>query len=144
MEGVQPLGTPKRVSRKNALVETPFGFIRPSKMRLVAAESKATKRPSGLMEGEALAPLASIPSGPTDRRVVAGVQPDETPIQVSRRKMSATPLASPMTRLFASEANATNRPFALIDGERLAPFGSVPSKPTETRVVAGVHPAGAP
>ena len=44
-------------------------------------------------------------------------------MQVSRRKISATPLASPGTRLFASEAKATNRPLALIGGRAAGAVG---------------------
>ncbi len=90
--------------------------------------------------GEALAPFASTPPAPADTRVVDGVQPAGAAMQVSRRKISVTPLASPRTKLFASEANATNRPLVLSEGERLAPLASAPLKPTEIRIVAGVHP----
>ena len=110
----------------------------------VAAELKATNRPSRLIFGVLLAPFGSMPSGPVDTRVVVGTQPAAAPTQVSRTKMSVTPFASPRTRLFASEAKATNLPFALTEGLRLAPFGSVPSKPTETGMVTGEQLAGAP
>ena len=112
--------------------------------RFVAEELKTTKRPSGLMAGEKLAPLASAPSGPMERRSVAGTQADMAPMQVSRRKISLHPLLSPLTRLLASDAKTTNRPSRVTDGELLAPFGSAPFHPMESGIILGAHAAGAP
>ena len=48
------------------------------------------------------------------------------------------------TRFVAWESNATYRPPALIVESLLWPLAGVPSSVTVMRVVAGVHPAGAP
>lgn len=131
--GTQPEVAPKQVSRSNkGGVENAGGaFNESGRTRFVAAELKITKRPSGLMAGEKLAPLASAPSGPIEMRMVAGTQADAAPMQVSRRKTSLQPLLSPFTRLFASEAKTTNRPSAVTEGESLGPFGSAPFHATE-------------
>ena len=102
--------------------------------RFVAEELKITKRPSGPMAGEKLGPLASTPPGPIEMRMVLGTHADAAAMHVSRKKISLQPLLSPFTRLFASEANTTNRPSVLTDGELLAPFGSVPFQLTETGI----------
>lgn len=99
--------------------------------RFVARELNSTKRPSGLMAGEKLAPLASAPSAAMERRVVAGTQAGDAPIQVSRRKMSLHPLLSPFTKLFASDSKTTKRSSAEAEGKRLGPLGSVPFQPME-------------
>ena len=134
--GAQPEGAPKQVSRRNK--GGPEGTGTPLEKfkctRLVANELKATKRPSPLMAGAKLAPLASAPSAPIERRMVAGTQAGAAAMQVSRRKISFQPLLSPFTRLFASEAKTTSRPVAVTEGELLAPLGSAPFHPTEIRI----------
>src|SRR5262245_60968376 len=54
--------------------------------------------------------------------------------------MSITPFVSgvPGSRLVAAEANATQRPSALIDGATLGPSAWTPPGPTLTRVVVSV------
>ena len=135
--GTQPEAAPKHVSRRNKGGVEVAGkeFKKSDRTRFVAEELKITKRPSGLMAGEKLAPLASAPSGPIERRKVAGTQADGAPTQVSRRKTSLQPLLSPFTRLFASEAKTTNRPSPVTEGELLAPFGSAPFHPTEMGII---------
>src|ERR1700722_8152164 len=85
-----------------------------------------------------------LPSNAIEISVVAGVHPAGPPIQVSRKKMSETPLLSPATRLVASEANTTKGPLALIEGVRLAPSAPVPINAAEIRTVCGVQAAPAP
>ena len=76
--GVQ-LVAPRHVSRTNAS-PTPPG----SPLTMFAElELKATNLASALMDG--FAPLAALPSDATEMSVVLGLQPDGTPIQVSRR-----------------------------------------------------------
>jgi len=141
--GIQAEVAPKQVSRKNTGVAVVGAMESPksSRARFVARELNSTKRPSGLMAGEKLPPLASEPSTATERRVVAGKQVDEAPIQVSRRKMSLHPLLSPFTKLLASDSNTTKRPSAVAEGERLGPLGSVPFHPTEMETIRGTQPA---
>lgn len=143
---MQPGAAPKQVSRRNrGGFELAGGeFEKSAGTRFVAQELKATKRPSGLMPGAKLAPLASAPSGPMEIRTVAGTQAALAPMQVSRKKMSLQPLLSPFTRLLASDANTTNRPSAVTEGELLGPLGSVPFHPTETGIISGAQPAAAP
>ena len=112
VEGMQSCPAPKQVSRRNA----PAGAEEPSTTRFRAVEPKATKRPSALMEGESLAPLASSPPDVSETREVVGVHPVVAPMHVSRTKISATPLVSLATRLLASDRKTTNRPSALTAG----------------------------
>jgi hypothetical protein len=49
--------------------------------------------------------------------------------------MSETSFESPLARLVAFETNPTHRPSPLIDGKKLAPFGSRPSRRRLTRRV---------
>ncbi len=134
--GTQPEAAPKQVSRRyRGGVEVAGKEFRDSgRTRFVAEELKTTKRPSGLIAGEKLAPLASAPSGPMERRSVAATQADVAPMQVSRRKTSLQPLLSPLTRLFASDAKTTKRPSRVTEGELLGPFGSAPFHPMEIGV----------
>ena len=139
--GIQAEVAPKQVSRKNSGVAAVGAMESPksSRVRFVARELNSTKRPSGLMAGEKLAPLASEPSVATERRVVAGTQVEEAPIQVSRRKMSLHPLPSPFTKLLASDSKTTKRPSTVAEGERLGPLGPVPSHPTEMGIIRGTQ-----
>lgn len=135
--GTQLDAAPKQVSRRyNGGVAAAGKEFRDSGCtRFVARELKITKRPSGPMAGARLAPLASAPAGPMETRIVAGAQDDVAEMQVSRRKISLQPLLSPFTRLLASEAKTTNRPFVVTEGELLEPFGSVPFHPTEIGII---------
>ncbi len=160
--GVHAPDAPKQVSRRNAPVvgktADPVGPLlvmppgtRPGTTpdagpatRFVASDSKATYRPSALIEGRPLAAFAMLPSNAMEISVVAGVHPAGPPIQVSRKKTSGTPLLSPATRLVASEANTTKRPLAVIEGVRLAPSAPVPINAAEIRTVCGVQAAPAP
>ena len=144
--GTQPGAAPKQVSRRNKGGVEVAGreFKESGRTRFVAHELKTTKRPSGPMAGEKLAPLASAPSGPTERRIVAGTHTDAASMQVARKKISLQPLLSPFTRSFASEAKTTNRPSLVTEGELLGPFGSAPFHPTEIGITCGAQAAAAP
>jgi hypothetical protein len=48
------------------------------------------------------------------------------------------------TKFLAEERNATYRPSALIEGEKLSPSERFPPKPAETSASDGTQPAGAP
>ena len=134
--GVHP-GAPRQVSRTK-ISRRPF--VSPA-TKLVASDSKATKRPSGLIDGAPLSLLASPPAVSTETRTVLGVHP-AAPAQVSRTKTSKTALVSPATRLMASDSKATKRPSALIEGLPLpvTPMASAPVLLTETRIVLGAQP----
>ena len=54
------------------------------------------------------------------------------PNSQSRTKISLSPLVSPLTRLVASDENATKRPSALIEGRSLEPFAEPPVVETLT------------
>ncbi len=101
---------------------------------------KTTNRPSALITGlnELLFPC--VPSSATEARTVEGAQPEKTPMHVSRTKTSSAALVSPGTKSVALDAKAMYRPSALMEGSS----ANVPSPATETDVVAGVHPEGAP
>src|SRR4029077_9603896 len=86
----------------------------------------------------------SVPEPSTETRVVEGTHPVGAPAHVSRTKTSQVLLVSATTRLDAELLNATNLPERLITGPALPPFAGAPPMPTETSVVVGVHPAGAP
>src|SRR5437762_4951613 len=104
--------------------------------RLVAYDSKATKRPSALIEGLPLEPLPSVPALLTLTRSVV-------PVHRSRTNTSCHPLVSPATRLVESEVKATKRPSALIAGPSpvslLPRFPSFPALSTLTRSVVPVR-----
>ena len=66
--------------------------------RLVAAELKAMKRPSLLIEGVLLSELPCVPSLEAESKVVRGWQPEvveapaaAAPVQVSRKKICVRP-----------------------------------------------------
>src|SRR5439155_233563 len=106
-----------------------------SATRLVAYDSKATKRPSALIEGLPLEPLPSVPALLTLTRSVV-------PVHRSRTNTSCHPLVSPGTRWVAREEKATKRPSALIAGLlRVSPplFASFPALSTFTRSVVPVR-----
>src|SRR5581483_896935 len=71
--------------------------------RLEASDSKTTNRPSALMAGQRLAPLACAPPSPTDTRSVV-------PLCRLRMKLSGALLVSPGTRFDESEEKATRLP----------------------------------
>src|SRR4029077_7896561 len=108
--GRQPAAAPKQVSRRNngGVAVAGEEFRDWGCTRFVARELKTTKRPSGSIAGEKLAPLASRPSAPRERRIVACRQTDAAALKISRRKISLQPLLSPFTRSLASEAKTTN------------------------------------
>src|SRR4051812_2589935 len=93
-------------------------FVSPA-TRFVAADSKATNRPSALIAGRLLGRSDCTDEGPTLTRVVA-------PIVRSRTKTSERWLVSPGIRLVASDPKATNRPSAEIAG--LALVGGDPAR----------------
>ena len=97
--------------------------------RLVAADQKATKRPSALIAGEGeLLPSAWAP-------VVVRLTRSVLPVSRSRTNTSTTPLVSPGTRLVAPDWKATKRPSALIAGNPLVSLPSSPALETLTRSV---------
>jgi hypothetical protein len=79
-----------------------------------------------------------------ETRRVEGVQPDGAPAHVSRTNTSVTPFVSKSTRFIAEERNTTNRPSALMEGERLSPSARLLLKPMEVSVTEGAHTEGAP
>jgi len=72
----------------------------PPGARSAASETKATIRPSALIAGNVLAPLAWLPSLATLTRSV-------TPRSTSRTKTSELSFVSPGTRVVANDAKAT-------------------------------------
>src|SRR5919198_6515296 len=87
--------------------------------RLLASESKTTKRPSALIDGPAIRfrrPLSALPWRPALDTLTRSV----VPVSRSRTKISDLPFVSPGTRLSDSDANATKRPSALTDGRSLS------------------------
>jgi hypothetical protein len=87
--------------------------------RLVASESKTTKRPSALIDGPAI-PLTMPLSASLWRPALDTLTRSVVPSVRSRTKMSAFPFVSPGTRLSENEANATTRPSALTEGRSLS------------------------
>jgi len=83
----QPLETPKQVSRTK-MSSQPHAGNPSSGVRFVAIEPKETNRPSALMESPpALPGLPQFPTEPSlakETRLVLGVQPEATPVHVSR------------------------------------------------------------
>jgi len=109
----------ERSSRKASLVK----FVSPA-TRLSAYDANRMNRPSGLIDGCELSPFASVLRPTTVTRSVV-------PAARSRTKMSAAWLRSLLTRFVADEANATNRPSALIAGR--PKFVSSPPPPVACR-----------
>ena len=83
VEGVQPDETPAHVSRTNA---SAAAFVSLA-TKFEADDTNVTYRPSALIEGKILSPLAEAPPIPVETSVVEGVQPDATPRQVSVTKI---------------------------------------------------------
>ena len=77
--------------------------------RSVASDSKATNRPSALIEGHQEWPAAGIPAASALTSSVA-------PLCLSRTKMSQELLASSGTRSGANDMKATKRPSPLMEG----------------------------
>lgn len=134
------LESQKLVFARKTSVEALVSFGR----RFEAPEPKATKCPSALMAGIEELKLPCAPLALTDTRSVLGKQDVDAPRQVSRTNTSVKPLVSPDTRFCASELNAMKRPLALTEGRPLAALPGRPAFEADTRVVAGVHPTGAP
>src|SRR3970040_490068 len=96
-------------------------FVSPGRSsKLVALETKVTKRPLPRMAGWVLPRSRGVPSFASDTIVIPGVQP-VAPRQVSKRNTSCTPLVSfPVPiRFEAADAKAMKRPLALRAGARL-------------------------
>src|SRR5205085_986013 len=104
-------------------------FVSPA-TRLLATESKATKRPSAEIAGRKVAPLPCAPCESTLTRLVL-------PVLRSRTKTSLTAFVSPATRLLADERKATKRPSGEIAGSLLPPLPCAPCESTLTRFVLG-------
>src|SRR6185295_14217624 len=119
-----------RSRRKMSL--TPLASPPPGK-RLLAADSKTTKRPSALIPGRKLPLFPWVPSVATLTRSV-------WPVVRSRTKTSVTPLVSLGTRLEESDSKATMLPSADTAGGALGaganPDASPPVLATLTRTVA--------
>jgi len=96
--------------------------------KLLAWLTKATYRPSPLIDGALEYEFACPPLLSTLTRVVV-------PVRVSRRKMSAARLVSPATRLLAELTKATYRPSLLIEGALESEFACWPLLSTLPRVV---------
>ena len=90
--------------------------------KLVAAEAKATHRPSALNDGAMLGPLACSPPGPTLTRLVS-------PLPMVYANTSAASLVSSGTRLLAIEWKATCPQSAGTLVNELPPLAGSPSKP---------------
>ena len=99
--------------------------------RLVAVETKATKRPSALMATTPLPPFPWFPVLSTLTRSVV-------PVCRSWTNTSEVPLVSPGTRLVDLELKATKRPLALIKGLSLSEFPWFPAPSTLMRSVIPV------
>lgn len=96
--------------------------------KLSAKERKVTKEPAVSILGKSLGPLPSTPPVlRLDRVVVAA--------DMLRTKTSVTPLASPATRLVASDWKATKLPLPLMLGLLLGPLPWAAALSTLTLVV---------
>src|SRR5205814_1255729 len=91
-------------------------------------EAKATQRPLAESEGTKLPELPWAPTESTDTRTVC-------PVARSCTKTSRSPLVSPVTRLVAYEAKATQRPLAESEGTKLPELPWAPAESTATRTV---------
>jgi len=105
--GLHNVAAPWQVSRRKICF--PLGV---SATRFVAAELKAMKRPSALMEGVWLSALPAVPSSPADNTDVCGLQSPAAPSHVSRKKICAVAFCCP----FGVPAKATKRPSTLTAG----------------------------
>src|SRR2546430_1856692 len=105
--GLHDVAAPWQVSRRKICF--PLGV---SATRFVAAELKAMKRPSALMEGVRLSALPAVPSSAADNTDVCGLQSLAAPSQVSRKKICAVAFCCP----FGFPAKATKRPSRLTAG----------------------------
>src|SRR6185437_12516376 len=115
--------------------------------RLFANESKAMKRPLGLMNSPPLLPFTGEPSNVGFTRIVLGVQPDGAAMQVSRRNTELSVPPTPATILVAKPENGTYRPLALIVGtvsKLRLPLMRLPSLVSVANCSKGVQPAPAP
>ena len=116
--------------------------------RSEAQDSKATKRPSALIEGLSLSGARAPPIGaeawPPSLRTLTwtiftkpGSSYTPSPsVSRSRTKISRAPLVSFGTRFVASDAKATYRPSALMEGAKLSPSAALPFRPTLIRLSA--------
>src|SRR5215217_499771 len=90
-------------------------------LRLLASDSKATKRPSAEIEG-----LDELPSPPGPVAPPVRLTSLISPVRRSRRKTFETPLLSKRLRLSASDWKATKRPSAEIEGRNESPSAATP------------------
>jgi hypothetical protein len=97
---------------------------------------KATYRPSSLIDGSVLAPVACAPPDVVLMRSVE-------PVTLSWTKTSLTPLVSPRTRCASADANATHRPPRDRDGALLATVASVAGGLDTLARRTNEHPAAA-
>ena len=132
-DGLPPSPAPTRAVRPvwPSWTKTSEARLASPGVTLPASVAKATNRPSPEIEGAKTSPFTWAPLWPRLTRVVR-------PEARSRTKMSVSPLVSSRTRLVASEAKATNRPSAEIDGLKLAPLPGLPSEARLTLVVLPV------
>jgi hypothetical protein len=113
----------------------------------VAAEAKATKRPSAVIEELELAPLAGVTPSGVEMRFVTPVQTEALKAQV-REKISCSPLGfgAFVPRLFAEEVNDMLVAKFPTEGFALALLAGVVPSDVEIKNVVGTHVvlAGAP
>src|ERR1700687_5715179 len=110
-----------------------FPLVSPG-TKSAASDAKAMYRPSALMDGSS----ATTWSPAMETNAVAGVQPDGTPVHISRKYNLIPPgCKRPGTRLLARERKTTYRPPILTLAPKLSPFAALPSLATETIVLEG-------
>lgn len=114
--------------------------------RFEASEENATNCAVLPMLGDSHNPFAGdVPFDATETSDVAGVQTLPWPVHKSRKYISCIGVAGAPGRFVAAEANAINRPFALMFGSMLVPFANaVPSGVETSCPVFGVQPVPAP
>jgi hypothetical protein len=101
---VQPGTGPAQVSlTKNPMEEAD---VEP---RFVAEVSKVTKRPVASTVADRMGALACVTGVPleTETICVEGVQPEATPVHVSRTNACVRPFVPPVTKFVAEDRNAT-------------------------------------
>lgn len=125
------------------ILERPFVG---STTRLLEKERKLTLRPSPLMDGVKLEPLAGGGSVPAAElaRIVVGPQEVVIPAQVFLTKMFSTPFAVFTPRLDDSEAKATTGPMPftsvlLMLGRSLVPLPGIVPFEVDTKAVEAVQ-----